>query len=56
MAHVPENGGEVSILVVLTISVDHIREHLMTRAHRSKKQKAPSSRTPRRAPDLPPGL
>jgi len=46
----------VSILVVLMISVDHIREHLMTRAHRPKKQKAHASKTPRRAPVLPAGL
>ena len=46
----------MSILVVLMISVDHIREHLMTRAHRPKKQKAHASKTPRRAPVLPAGL
>ena len=46
----------MSILIVLTISVDHIRDHLMTRAHRPKKPKAPSSKTPRRAPVLPAGL
>jgi len=46
----------VSIIIVLTISGDHNREHLMARAHRPKKQKAPPSKTPRRAPVMPAGL
>ena len=46
----------MSILIVLTISGDHNREHLMARAHRPKKQKAPPSKTPRRAPVMPAGL
>ena len=46
----------MSILIVLTISGDHNREHLMARAHRPKKQKAHPSKTPRRVPVLPAGL
>lgn len=46
----------MSILIVLTISGDHNREHIMARAHRPKKQKAHPSKTPRRVPVLPAGL